>query len=159
MGRTRFNLGDNIIDSRDVIKRIEELESDLADLKQAVDDAKENVESWKGYEEFADELEDAKTEIKEAEAALEEWDDKDEYEALKQLENEFSGYGDWDHGETLILDSHFEDYARELAEETCDMKNSNQWPFSCIDWEEAANELKGDYVSADADGYTYWMRA
>ncbi len=41
MGRTRFNLGDNIIDSRDVITRIEELESDLADLKQAVEDASE----------------------------------------------------------------------------------------------------------------------
>lgn len=84
---------------------------------------------------------------------------KDEYEALKELENEFSGYGDWDHGETLILDSHFEDYAIELAEETCCIENSNQWPFSCIDWEKAADELKHDYVSADAGGYTYWMRA
>ena len=157
--RTRFNLGDNIIDSRDVITRIEELEGDLNDLKQAVEDAKENVRSWEGDEERADELEDAKTELKEAEAALEEWYDKDEYDALKELENEFSGNGDWDHGETLILDSHFEDYARDLAEDICDMKKCDQWPFSCIDWEQAANELKHDYMSADADGYTYWMRA
>ena len=157
MGRTRFNLGDDIIYSRDVIKRIEELEDDLEDLKRAVEDAKENVRSWEGDEECADELEAAETDLKEAEAALEEWDDKDEYEALKELENGFYGYC-WGYGGMLVLDSHFEDYARELAEETCGIKNLNQWPFSCIDWEEAANELKHDYMSADADGYTYWMR-
>jgi hypothetical protein len=67
--------------------------------------------------------------------------------------------GDWRHGEALILDSHFENYARELAEDIGMVDKSDQWPNRCIDWEQAAEELKQDYSSFEIDGYTYWMRS
>lgn len=42
----------------------------------------------------------------------------DELKVLKALESEAEGYsGDWQYGATLIRDSYFEDYARELAED------------------------------------------
>ena len=35
----------------------------------------------------------------------------------------------------------------------------SNWPFNCIDWEKAAEELQQDYMSIDFDGVTYWMRS
>lgn len=60
---------------------------------------------------------------------------------------------------TLVRDSYFEDYAQELAEELDLVKRDVHWPYNCIDWEQAARELKQDYSSADFDGVTYWYRS
>jgi len=76
---------------------------------------------------------------------------------LQALEAEAEGYSDWRHGAQLIADSYFEKYAQELAEELGQVSDS--WPFSCIDWEKAADELKQDYTSVDFDGVTYWVRS
>ena len=32
------------------------------------------------------------------------------------------------------------------------------WPTSYIDWERAADALKMDYTSIEADGRTFWVR-
>lgn len=86
-------------------------------------------------------------------------EDHAEYLALKALADEASGYAaDWTHGETLIRDSYFKEYAQELAED-CGMVNANAtWPNSCIDWNQAARELQMDYTTVDFDGVTYWIR-
>lgn len=72
---------------------------------------------------------------------------------------------DWRHtptllrdGVTLIRDSYFEDYARELAEDIGAVDSEMSWPYSCVDWERAARELQMDYTSVDFDGVTYWIR-
>jgi hypothetical protein len=83
----------------------------------------------------------------------------DELEALKALAKEAEGSPDWEHGETLIRDSYFESYAQELAEETGMVKGTESWPLNCIDWEEAADQLKQDYFSVDFDGVDYWIRS
>ena len=156
----RFNLGDDTIDSRDIIKRIDELEDERTDLETSVEEATVNYNALDGTEE-EDERSDVEHEMEIAQEALKEWDSDygDELKNLKIIADEFAGYGDWKYGETLIEDGHFEDYARELAEDCCDMKNANSWPFTCIDWKDAARELQYDYTSVDVDGYTYWMRA
>ena len=82
----------------------------------------------------------------------------DELKALEDLAEEAEGSPDWPHGETLIRDSYFEDYARELAEDTGMLKGDESWPLNCIDWEEAADQLKQDYFSVDFDGVDYWIR-
>lgn len=33
------------------------------------------------------------------------------------------------------------------------------WPYNCIDWEKAANELKQDYSTVDFEGETYYYWA
>lgn len=38
------------------------------------------------------------------------------------------------------------------------MKDANRWPFTCIDWDKAAQELQMDYTSVEFDGITYWVR-
>jgi hypothetical protein len=112
---------DNVIDSRDIITRIEELEA-----------------------------EDAQDMTEELTAEL---------ATLKALAEEAAGSPDWTYGETLIRDSYFEDYAQELAEDCGMLKDATSWPLTCIDWEQAARELKYDYFSVDFDGVDYWIRS
>jgi len=65
---------------------------------------------------------------------------------------------DWTYGEVLINDSHFEDYARELAEDIGAINPDAGWPNGYIDWERAAEALLIDYTSIEFDGETYWTR-
>lgn len=120
---------DDVIDSRDVIARIEELSSRRLD-----DD--DNI--------VPDALDD---------------DELAELDALTELAREGAGSSDWEYGETLIRDSYFEDYAQELAHDCGMVAESSSWPNYCIDWERAARELQVDYTPLDYHGVTYWIRS
>lgn len=86
-------------------------------------------------------------------------DEVAELAALTALAEQSAGYAsDWEYGETLIRDSYFEDYAREMASDIGAIDPNASWPQSCIDWEQAARELQMDYTSVDFDGVTYWVR-
>lgn len=122
----------DIIDSRDIIARIEHLE--------------ERLDEDHVFEEGEIEpLDD---------------DEKKELAALKKVADECDRYGDWEDGAALIRDSHFADHAEREFVETADHNvDMSRWPYSCIDWEKAAEELQQDYMSVEFDGVTYWMRA
>lgn len=63
-------------------------------------------------------------------------------------------------GQILIRETHFTAYAQDYAEEIGDIDpNSDRWPYTCIDWEQAARELRQDFTSVDWDGVTYYYRA
>ena len=165
---------DDVIDSRDVIARIDELESEIADAEisedngatpQLDDNGKTRVEmatcgecskSWNDalisgstpapsgrcpYEHIHEEIAELKT--------------------LQALADECDGCGDWQYGETLIRDSYFQRYAEELADDCgmVDEKVSSRWPYTCIDWERAAEELQQDYTSVEYGDVTYWIRS
>lgn len=138
----------NVIDSRDVIARIVELEGE----REAI------AEEWTNRAEYPDTTR-ANPEL----LTLVEWDEGDngqDLKALKALAEEASGSPDWAYGlMTLINDSYFEDYARELAEDIGAIKGDESWPLSCIDWEKAARELQYDYFSVEYDGVTFWIRS
>ncbi len=131
---------DDMIDSRDVIARIEELEAEREAISSEID-----------------ELEDADA-VGEAQNALERWDAENgaELAALKALAAEGESFADWEHGETLIRDSYFQEYAEQLADDIGAIDRDAKWPTSCIDWEKAARELQADYTSVEFDGVTYW---
>jgi hypothetical protein len=83
---------------------------------------------------------------------------------VKSLLDDLRGYGgdhQWE-GEwypaRLIADSHFEEYARELADDIGAIDRKASWPMTCIDWKKAAEELRVDYSSVEIDGRTYWYR-
>jgi hypothetical protein len=158
---------DDIIDSRDIIKRIEELESELDDAREKLSDA---VESAQESLDAADEEEKAGCEddLKVAQAELQTFDDgagsgyseeQAELKSLKDLADQGEGCADWSCGETLINESYFQDYAQQLAEDIGAMKDSDSWPYTCIDWEQAANELLQDYTSLDFNGTTFYIRS
>jgi len=148
---------DKVIDSRDVIARIAELEDYRDAAVEALDTARKNPDNT---------TEENEAEVWTAEDGTEygwtvDWDEETEreYRMLKALEDEASGSPDWRHGETLIAEHYFEDYARELADDIGAIDKDAGWPMTCIDWEQAADALKQDYTSVDFDGETYWIRA
>lgn len=128
MATDEIRSGQKIIDSRDVIARLKDLE-------------RWKPEGWQPEAESID------------------WDEGDEYEKLKPFAEEGAdSIYDWHDGATLILESHFEDYARELAVDIGAARDLDSWPCNCIDWERAANLLKMDYTTLEFDGETYYTR-
>ena len=150
---------DDVIDSRDVIARIEELEGEREALQLEIDDAEVQ---WLKTEAGTDEAHAVVDRRQAAYVALDTWDassDADELRILKALADEASGYAaDWTHGETLIRDSYFRDYAEQLADDIGAIDRNASWPVKCIDWDQAARELQMDYSAVDFDGVTYWIR-
>ena len=137
---------DDTIDSRDVIARIKELTDELETARADQGGESESFEHW------------CSAVLRDAGELY--YDECAELAALKALADEASGYAaDWQHGETLIRDSYFRDYAMELAEDVCsDAIRNASWPLTCIDWDQAARELQYDYTAVDFDGVTYWVR-
>lgn len=88
-------------------------------------------------------------------------EEQDELQALEDLLDSIEGDGDikfegrWFPSE-LIAEEYFEDHAKKLAEGLYD--NMDNWPFTCIDWEQAASELQHDYISVEFEGDTYYYR-
>lgn len=132
MQTTTLDLSADIIDVRDIIARVEELEAEIK--------SNENV-----Y-------------VSENEAAA-----IDESEMLQSILAQLVGYGgdeewrgDW-YPVTLIDDSHFTDYARELLEE-CGTIPRDLPSWVEIDWDATARNVRMDYTPVDIDGRTYWYR-
>jgi len=85
-------------------------------------------------------------------------DEERELTALLLLEEDASDSPDWKYGETLINDAYFKEYAMELAEDCGMIPDVLRWPVSCIDWNQAADELKMDYIDVGFMGFTFWIR-
>jgi len=84
-------------------------------------------------------------------------EDAAELEALLAF-RDGAAASEWEYGVTFISDYYFEDYARELAEDTGAVPDDLAWPRTCIDWEQAARELQSDYASVEFDGLTFYFR-
>ena len=90
-------------------------------------------------------------------------DNIEELETLTKLLDDLVGNGgdeqwrgDW-YPSTLIRDTYFKTYAMELADDTSDAADNPVWPFTCIDWDKAARELRVDYTSVEFGTMTYWF--
>jgi len=64
--------------------------------------------------------------------------------------------GDW-YPITLIADSYFTDYARELLEDCGDLPRELPHYIE-IDWEATARNIRVDYTPVTINGFTYWTR-
>lgn len=127
---------EDVIDLRDVTDRVEYLEDELADDEP--DDSGERDPD----------LETEREELQRLNALLEE---------LCGNGGDHDWRGDW-YPLSMVRDSHFKDFAQQEAEDLDLVKPDARWPYTCIDWEEAAEELKQDYATVEFDGVTYWYR-
>ena len=129
-------IGDDVLDLRDLWKRYQDLLGDVQDSNPDV--AIANVDLDK---------------------AIDDGVDVEEYQQLRDLFAEvgepYRG-GEFDNP-TLIEDSYFEEYAQQYAEDVGAIENPDRWPMAHIDWEQAASELKSDYSAIDIGDYTYWQ--
>lgn len=130
---TTINPTADIIDVRDIISRIEELENEM---QGEIPDGT----TW------------ADTEQAEELATL-----TAIMEDLKGNGGDEQWRGDW-YPVTLIRDSYFRGYAQDLADDCGLIDHTAGWPMNCIDWDKAARELQYDYTSTEIAGVTYWYR-
>lgn len=132
---------ENTIDSRDVIARIEYLESIIEDAEQEFEDQEPDT-----YADLAAYIADNYA------------DEAEELEKLKALAEQGEAYApDWMHGETLISDDYFTEYTEEFCKDCGDVPRDIP-RYIEIDWEATAENIKQDYTSIDFDGTTYWIR-
>ncbi len=153
MPRHDISNKDDIIDSRDVIRRIRDLESERESLE---DDLNTAIEADADSSDSATEVD-----VADAREALAEWDEGDEaaeLKALKAFADEASGYcSDWSYGATLIHESYFPDYCRQMVVDIGDLPNDIP-AYLAIDWDTTADTLRADYTEVDFDGETYLVR-
>lgn len=124
---------DEVIDVRDMIERIEELESSFEDHES-------DPEGGHWSDEDAEEL-----------------------AALKSVMDDIAGYGgdeqwrgDW-YPIPLIADWYFTDYVEDMVID-CYGLPKDMPAFIEIDWEATAKNVRVDYSSVEIGGSTFWYR-
>jgi hypothetical protein len=174
-----LDLSDDIINVSDITERFAELRDERADLESDITDAAEALENAKlarddltGEEPDAETdaaqsaVTDAESDAEAAREALDEWEEenREEFDTLSGIVDELRGdggdhqfEGDWFPG-YLIRETHFTDYAQQFAEDIGAIPGDAAWPCTCIDWEEAARELRHDYSETDINGTSYLYR-
>lgn len=123
--------GDNIIDVRAMVERVEEIQDDLDNLDP-------DCESERDVQE------EAREELATLQAAL----------------DQMKGYGNSRiHGVTypdqIICKDYFVEYILMWAVDVGYYDDSKGWPYNCIDWDKAAERMEGDYSTIDFDGEEY----
>ena len=116
------------ISSQDILERIEELEDFLE-------------ETWYDGEQVN---------------TLDDWE-LHELLCLKSIVEEWGDPGSLRDGVTFINEGYWLEYVQEFVTEIGDISSDDidRWPFSHINWDEAAEELLIDYQEVDFDGVTY----
>lgn len=131
--QTQLDLTADIIDIRDIIARVEEFEDVQSDY-----DADVFGRQWPEKE---------RQELAILTAILDE---------LKGNGGDEQWRGDW-YPVTLIADSYFTDYTREMLED-CGTIPRDMPSWVEIDWHATARNIRMDYTPIDIDGVTYWHR-
>lgn len=137
----------DMLDSRDIIARIEWLE----------EDRETHADSIAAASEYADESPEYDALMTTGRA---DWDatspDADERAALTALAKECEGVRDWEDGAELIRASYFTEYVQEMLESCGDLPRV---PCIHIDWEATARDFAYDYYSVEFGGVSYWVRS
>lgn len=123
-----INNNQDMIDSREVIGRIKELQDDgVIPIEDLPEDNSEIDE-----------------------------EDAEELSSLLKLQEQGETCGDWEHGATLIRDSYFEQYAQDFASDIGEI-DTNGHMSGYIDWDRYAADLQVDYTQVEFSGETYWV--
>lgn len=154
---------DDVIDSRDVIARIEELEAEQSNLEDDIEftrDRLKEVEEDERDVDNSDEISARSFAWREAVSALKDWEGEfaDELKALRRLQDDAEGYApDWKYGATLVHEDYWVEYCEEMLKDCGDLPRDIP-AYIEIDWVKTAENLKADYTEVDFDGETYWVR-
>lgn len=142
MARTICN-SDKVIDSRDIVERINELTDTYDELLEQNDFEPEAYPILKDF--LADKGEDV--------------DDLEELIVLlKFQEDGVDTTSEWYDGATLIHESCFEEYCQDMLEDSGELPRD--FPnYIVIDWEATCKNLSYDYSHITFDGETYLVRS
>jgi hypothetical protein len=139
----------DMLDSRDIIARIEWLE----------EDRETHADSIAAASEYADESPEYDALMTTGRA---DWDatspDAEELAALTALAKECEGVRDWEDGAELIRASYFTEYLEEMLK-SCGAVPSDLPHYIVIDWDATARDLAYDYSSVEFGDVSYWVRS
>ena len=126
-----LDLQADVIDTREIIERFEELESEYDAF-----DTPEEIKNWAELDEFTI-----------LQTTLEE---------LNGYGGDEQWRGDW-YPITLIAESYFTNYCVDLLDDIGDLPRDLP-SYIAIDWERTADNLKVDYSEIEIGGSTYFYR-
>lgn len=125
-----ITLAEDLIDTRDLIERLEELESEWEDFME------DKPVDFDDFEQF---------------------DDYAELELLREAADILENEPDYHHGVCLINQDYFQTHARELAEDIGALGENSDW--IATDWNQTAETLLTDYTTHTfSNGETYHWR-
>lgn len=128
---------DDVIDSRDVIERIEELETEQAELVEQLLNGEISESDMKAFDD----------------------EEGKELDMLRALAEEAEQYNsDWKYGVQLIRSSYAEDYCQEELEDCGYIPKDIPW-WIAIDWEKTTENWLQDYTEVEFDDVTYYIRS
>lgn len=131
MDTITLDLSADIIDVRDIIARVEELEQEREGL-------------------------DISSPERDANLAAEHCQLANILAELVGYGGDEQWRGDW-YPVTLVRDSYFTAYAREMLEDI-DFNPGGLPHYVVIDWQATARNIREDYTPVEIDGTTYWYR-
>lgn len=128
----------DVIDSRDIIERLEALDESLNDVYECDVDNPLSFDEWLELNHDNHELGIA------------------EYLALQNIQDQLENYvDDWRFGAILIHEDYFHEYMDEMVEDLYGFsKDLPEWATITYDYE----ALKQDYTEIDFNGVTYYVR-
>ncbi len=128
MKTDEINNSQDIIDSRNIIERIDELEDLITNNNDLPEKEREDLTS-------------EETELK----------------ALTDLAEQASTSPDWKYGEALIRESYFVEYVEGMLKDIGELPQDIPWYIS-IDWDTTAENIRADYIAVDFDEVEYLIR-
>jgi predicted nucleic acid-binding Zn-ribbon protein len=137
------------VDVVDLTVELQELEKELGELQELIDSAELAWGECEDDEEAEALHEDVVAAMDDMAGWRSEYEDR--MEELRSVLDEVGPDADY-----LIPEDDFQGHAEELASEVENIPY--HWPFNCIDWERAADELKHDYNTVEFDGEIYYYR-
>lgn len=137
----------NVVDTRDIEERIEELTAD----KELLEETLEDLEN--------DDDDVAESDIADATQELEDWDNGEDGQELKNLLALRADVNspEWEYGLSLIHENYFTEYCEEMLKD-CGEIPQDIPSYLVIDWEATAENLMVDYSSVEYDGDTFYYR-
>lgn len=143
--------GQDVIDSRDVIARLEELEEALLTCQHCGEDFLLPFEPDHRMQNFTE------GDCPKCGGEVMEEDERAELGQLEALKNECEDYGDWNFGATLINEMYFTEYCMEMLKDIGDLPRDIP-SYIAIDEDQTAENLKVDYTTVDFNGDDYYIR-
>ena len=150
----------DVFDSRDLIEYKEFLEQEILDAYIAwAEDANDFKEEDAEDLEIPDDFDSIEF-IDEEAFTIGIQDTIDEYEAIKDFVEQLEGYGDFEHGESIISEDYFEQYCEEFIKDCGYIPNDlPAFIENNINWDGVADDMKQDYTEASYNRQTYLMRS
>jgi vacuolar-type H+-ATPase subunit I/STV1 len=141
---------DDFINTQDVISAADEFEDSIEWKLDEI--SNKETELADIDEEDEDEYAAVENELDELNRELDGL--KEEAEDIFELRDDIADFADG----TLINEDYWAQYVQQQAEDI-DGINTSNWPYNCIDWDQAASDLAVDYSIITWRGQDFYIRA